>query len=51
MFDGDELLTESFYTIFVIDPKHEKRAAVDQMRPILAGKILDALDDLGLLDI
>ena len=37
--------------MFVIDPEHEKTAAVDWMRSVQAGKILDTLDDLGLLDI
>ena len=51
LLDGDERLTESVYGMFVIDPEYEKMAAVDWMRSVQAGKILDALDDLGLLDI
>ena len=49
MFDGDERLTESVYGMFVLDPEHEKITAVDCMRYIQAGKIVDTLDDLGLL--
>ena len=51
MFDGDELLTESVYGMLVIDPDYVKMAAVDCLRSIQAGKVLDTLDDLGLLDI
>ena len=51
MFGGDESLTESVYGMFVINPEYRNEAAGDWMRYIQAGKILDTLDDLGLLDI
>ena len=51
LLDGDERLTESVYGMFVINPAHRNEAAGDWMRSIQAGKILDTLDDLGLLDI